>query len=58
VRTPVLEALPGLEEDLAPLSAVLTREAMTGMLRDVVVDGEKPEAVAKRFLGDHDLLRQ
>ncbi len=58
VRTPVLEALPGLEEDLAPLSAILTREAMTGMLRDVVVDGEKPEAVAKRFLGDHDLLRQ
>ena len=56
VRAPVLEALPGLEEDLGRLSAVLTREAMTGMLRRVTVDGEKPEAVVKRFLDDHDPL--
>lgn len=55
VRTPVLEALPGLEDDLMRLSALLTREAMTGMLREVTADGEKPEAVARRFLDSHDM---
>lgn len=58
VRTPVLEALPDLEEDLGQLSALLTREAMATMLRDVVVEGEKTEAVARRFLSSHDMLRR
>lgn len=58
VRTPVLEALPGLEEDLTRLSALLTQEAMMAMLRDVAIKGENPEVVARRFLAAEGLLRR
>ncbi len=58
VRTPVLEALPGLQEDLTRLGSLMTRDAMMSMLRDVTVKGDKPEAVARHFLAGHDMLRR
>jgi osmoprotectant transport system substrate-binding protein len=58
VRAPVLEALPGLEEDLGRLSALLTREAMAAMLREVIIEEEKPQTVARRFLAEQGVLRR
>jgi len=58
VRTPIVEALPTLEEDLGRLCASLTPEAMTTMLGEVAVNGEEPEVVARRFLDTHDLRRR
>jgi len=58
VRTPVLEAHPGLEETLTELAGRLTRDAMASMLRAVVVDEEKPEGVARRFLVAEGLLKR
>ena len=57
VRAPILEALPGLDEDLGRLSALLASEAMAAMLREVTIEGEKPQKVVRRFLAEQGELR-
>ena len=56
VRTPVLEELPALEQTLTAISALLTQEAMAEMYRQVVIEGDRPEVVAKRFLTENGLI--
>lgn len=55
VRTPLLQEFPELSQALSDLAQALNQQALADMQRDLVE--EKPATVAKRFLNEHDLLR-
>lgn len=57
VRLEVLAKLPELEGELERLAAALTQEELAAMQRQVLKEGAKPRAVAKRFLGEQKLGR-
>lgn len=57
IRTSVLEEFLSLEQTLVELSQLLTQEAMAELRRQVVVEGDKPETVAKRFLSKNGVTR-
>jgi osmoprotectant transport system substrate-binding protein len=56
VRTPVLQRYPDLEVLLSEQSQRLDQTTLTSLRQQVILDGRKPETVARRFLGDTGLL--
>jgi len=50
VRTPILRELPGLAGTLGEIAELLTQEVILDLNRQVTLDGQEPEAVARRFL--------
>jgi len=58
VRTSVLQECPSLSSTLGQIAGLLTQEAIIELNRQVVVEGDKPEAVAKRFLTLHGVIGQ
>ena len=56
VRTPVLQHYPELEVHLSELSRKLDQRTLTSLRRQVILEGRKPQTVARRFLGDSGLL--
>jgi osmoprotectant transport system substrate-binding protein len=57
VRTEIADQLPTLEPALIALSQLLTSETMSALQRQITVEGQKPEAVARRFLSQHGMLK-
>lgn len=56
VRTPILREAPDLGRVLEGLSSLLTQEAVAGLQRQVA-KGDKPHAVARRFLTQNRRVR-
>jgi len=50
VRTPLLQESPDLASALGEVAELLTQRAIIDLNRQVAIDGDKPEAVARRFL--------
>jgi osmoprotectant transport system substrate-binding protein len=52
VRSDTLAAHPDIEPPLRQIAALLTQQTLADLTRQVVVDGQEPDRVAKRFVRD------
>lgn len=56
LRKETLDKFPAIADIMAPVSAALTNEVITGLNAKVDVDGQKPEDVASEWLASEGLL--
>ena len=56
IQKDVLAKYPEIPTILAPLTDILTTDAITSLNYAVDVQGDSPEAVALRYLKDNDLI--